>query len=84
MLVPLMAIVGLARKRKQSQRNLGWLAFILVLAISTLWLSSCGGGGSSGPSDPGTPAGTYNLTVTVTTTSGTTISKNLTVPLTVQ
>jgi subtilase family serine protease len=85
MFLPLLGIVGLARKRKQARRTLGWLGLIVVLAMSTLWLSSCGGGGgSSGPSDPGTPAGSYNLTVTVATSSGTSISKNITIPLTVQ
>jgi hypothetical protein len=85
MFLPLLGIVGLARKRKQARRSLGWVGVIVVLAMSTLWLSSCGGGGgSSGPSDPGTPAGSYNLTVTVATSSGTSISKNITIPLTVQ
>jgi subtilase family serine protease len=83
MFLPLLGIVGLVRKRKSARRTLGWLGLIAVLAMSTLWLSSCGGG-SSTPSDPGTPAGSYNLTVTATTSSGTTITKNLTVPITVQ
>jgi subtilase family serine protease len=83
MALPLLGIVGLARKRRRMRKSLGWLGLMLVLAMSTLWLSSCGGGGSSGPSDPGTPAGTYNLTVTVVS-SAPSINKSVTVPLTVQ
>jgi len=81
--LPLFGIVRLFGKRKSARRSLGWLGLIAILAMSTLWLSSCGGGSSS-PSDPGTPAGSYSLTITATTSSGTTITKNLTVPLTVQ
>jgi hypothetical protein len=42
-------------------------AMVLVLGILN-WISGCGGGGGGGGGghDPGTPAGTYTLTVTGT------------------
>jgi hypothetical protein len=39
----------------------------MVLGFSTIWLGSCGGS-NHGPKDPGTPTGSY--TITVTGTSG--------------
>jgi len=59
------------------------LALMLVAAI---WLPSCGGGSSTTtPPNPGTPAGTYSLTVTATMTSGaTTLTHNLSLTLKVQ
>jgi hypothetical protein len=45
-----------------------FLGLVLVLGFSTLWLASCGGGNSSssGNSNPGTPKGSYTITVTGT------------------
>jgi subtilase family serine protease len=51
-------------------RGLRLLSLIVVLGFSTLWLGSCGGGGGSNntsPKNPGTPTGTYTITVTATT-----------------
>jgi hypothetical protein len=59
--------VFLAASGKRTRRTLGWLGLTLVLTMSTLWLSACGG---SGQKDPGTPPGTYPLTITATATSG--------------
>jgi subtilase family serine protease len=71
----------LAVTGKRTRRNLGWLGLTLLLTMSTLWLSACGG---SSKKDPGTPPGTYNLTVTTTANSGAiTINKPTTVMLTV-
>ena len=73
--------VFLGASGKHTRRNLGWLGVTLVLTVSTLWLSACGG---SSKKDPGTPPGTYSLTVTTTATSGAiTINKPTTVMLTV-
>jgi hypothetical protein len=44
-------------------------------------MPACGGGSSSGPSNPGTPAGTS--TVTLTATAGS-ISHNAKITLTIQ
>jgi hypothetical protein len=41
----------------------------MVLGLSTIWLGSCGGSSSSSNKDPGTPAGTYSITVTGTSGS---------------
>jgi subtilase family serine protease len=70
----------LAATGKRTRRNLGWLGLTLVLTMSTLWLSACGG---SSKKDPGTPPGTYTLTVTATTSGLITINKTTNVSLVV-
>jgi hypothetical protein len=45
-----------------------FLGLLIVLGFSTIWLGSCGGSSSSSTKDPGTPTGSY--TITVTGTSG--------------
>jgi hypothetical protein len=91
----LMLILGLAaiawglvlrnQLRKRWQYKAVLIATGLLLSLS---LAGCGGGGGGGgpvgPSNPGTPAGTYTLTVTGTTGSGSsllthTVSLTLTV-----
>jgi hypothetical protein len=71
----LLGLVLSAGNRKRSLRGVRLLGLIAVLAISTLWMPACGG--SSTPSNPGTPTG--NSAVTVTATAG---SLNHTVQLT--
>jgi FG-GAP-like repeat/Protein of unknown function (DUF1573)/FG-GAP repeat len=65
--------------------RLGWGAALLFVAILvTGALSSCGGGGGTPPPPSGTPAGTYNLTVTSTVASGSaTLTHNTNLTLTV-
>jgi len=51
-------------------RGLRLLSLIMVLGLSTLWLGSCGGSGGGGtktPTNPGTPAGSYVVTINATT-----------------
>ena len=61
----------------------------LAALLLAVMLAACGGGGGGGggggaPSNPGTPAGTYNLTVNATYTSGsTTVQHTMTLTLTV-
>ena len=58
-----------------------------ILSFAALWASCGGGGGSSGGGggNPGTPAGTYKLTVTGAYTSGsTTLTHNVALTLTVE
>jgi subtilase family serine protease len=66
-------IFGIPGRRKK------WGAVMALLVVAFLLTAvGCSGGGSSGPKNPGTPAGTY--TVTVTGTSGsTTHSTNISV-----
>ncbi len=59
----LLGIVFIAGSRKRSLRGLKLLGFIIVIGLSTVWMSSCGGGSSAGPSNPGTPPGTYTINV---------------------
>jgi subtilase family serine protease len=63
----LLGIVFFASSRKRSLRSVHFLGFLMVLGFSTIWLGSCGGS-NHGPKDPGTPVGSY--TITVTGTSG--------------
>jgi subtilase family serine protease len=60
----LLGMVLVAGSRKQSVRGVRFLGLLMVLSFSTLWVASCGG--SSGTKDPGTPTGTYNITITGT------------------
>jgi subtilase family serine protease len=75
-----LGLVVSAGSRKQTLRGLRLLSFIAVLALSTLWMPACGGG-SSTPSNPGTPAGTS--TVTLTATAGS-LSHKANITLTIQ
>jgi sugar lactone lactonase YvrE len=78
--------------RRRNQPDLGrWRSTMLRFSTGFLLLfvlAVCGGGGGGGPTgptpNPGTPAGTYNLTVTGTTGSGSSaMSHNVTLTLTV-
>lgn len=62
----LLGIVFTAGSRKRSVRGMRLLGLIVVLGFSTLWLASCGGGSSGSTSNPGTPKGTYAITVSGT------------------
>jgi subtilase family serine protease len=64
----LLGLVFTAGSRRRSWRGMRFLGLVLVLGFSTLWLASCGGGNSSssGNSNPGTPKGSYTITVTGT------------------
>ena len=63
-------------------RGVRLLSLIVVLGLSTLWLGSCGGSGGGGtttPPNPGTPAGSYTVTISATTgapTGGTAITNS--------
>jgi len=48
-------------------RGVRFLSLIVVLGCSTLWLGACGGGSNSSQKNPGTPAGSYQITVNATT-----------------
>jgi hypothetical protein len=65
----LFGIVFTFSSRKRSLCGMRLLGLIVILGCSSLWLASCGGGSSGSTSNPGTPKGSY--TVSVTGTSGT-------------
>jgi subtilase family serine protease len=71
------------RNHKRTRRGIRLLSLIVVLALSTLWMPACGGG-SSTPSNPGTPAGTSSVTVTATTGGTSPLTHTAAVTLTVQ
>lgn len=74
-------IVIAAGSRTRGVRLLG---LIVILGFSTLWLGSCGGGGSNASqSNPGTPAGTYKVVVNATTGGANPLTGTLTINLTV-
>jgi subtilase family serine protease len=64
MLLP--GIMGLAFAARSRPRAIRLLGPIVVLGFSTLWLGSCGGNSSS-QKNPGTPAGSYTVTINATT-----------------
>jgi subtilase family serine protease len=75
-------IVFASGSNKRTGRGIRMPGIIIVLGFSTLWLASCGGGGSSGSSgNPGTPKGTYAITINATTgtVQGAAAAVNLTV-----
>ena len=70
MLFPgLLGMVFVTASGKRAMRGVRFLGLVLILGFSTLWLGSCGGSSSGGTKDPGTPAGTYSITVTGTSGS---------------
>jgi hypothetical protein len=65
--------IGLAfapSKINRWSRQLRLLSWALLLASLSLSLLGCGGGGSISPSSPGTPAGSYTLSVNVVDSAG--------------
>lgn len=60
-----LGIVLTAGSRKKSVRVAQMLALVMVLGVSTLWMSSCAG--SSSTTSPGTKRGSYPIVVNATT-----------------
>jgi hypothetical protein len=67
--------------RKTLLRRICASAFLTVVGFMLLLTPACGGGSSSGPSNPGTTVGSYTVTVTASSGSDET---SITVPLAVQ
>jgi len=72
-------IVFAGGSRTRAARLLG---LIVVLSFSTLWMGACGGGSSS-QKNPGTPAGSYTVTVNATTGGTNPLTSTFNVTLTV-
>jgi len=72
-------IVFAGGSRSRAARLLG---LIVVLSFSTLWMGACGGGSSS-QKNPGTPAGSYTVTVNATTGGTNPLTSTFNVTLTV-
>ena len=75
--------------RKRTQRiETRWplaMAMSFALLLLALTVPGCGGSGAVAQRNPGTPAGTYSLTVTGTVTSGSaTLTHNVVLKVTVQ
>ncbi len=89
MLALVLALMAWAIGRRNQLGASRWQSTLVLLAsglLLTLALAGCGGGSSvsTPPSNPGTPAGTYTLTVTGSTGSGAaTLSHSVTLTLNV-
>jgi hypothetical protein len=70
--------------RKRSLGAIRILVLITLLGVSALWTSSCGGSSSSSNSNPGTPAGSYPITVNAATAGPSVIQSSLKFTLSVQ
>jgi hypothetical protein len=79
----LLGIVFTAGSRKRAVRGLHFLSLIVVLGFSTLWLASCSSNSSS-THNPGTPAGSYPVTINATTGGANPLTGSVTVTLVVQ
>jgi hypothetical protein len=79
----LFGIVFTAGSRKRAARGLRFLSLIVVLGFSTLWLASCSSNSSS-TKNPGTPAGSYVVTVNATTGGTNPVTATTPVTLVVQ
>ena len=80
--VSALAMVKLVKQGRQRRNSLATVSLLALTICIGFALAACGGGGSS---KPGTPAGTYSLTVTGTFNSGsTTLAHNTKLTLVVQ
>jgi len=80
MLLP--SLFGIVLLGGSRTRGVRLLSLIVVLGFSTLWLGACGGGSNSSQKNPGTPAGSYTITVKAST-AGPVVITNTGTPLTI-
>ncbi len=67
----LLGIMFTAGSRRRSVRGMRLLGLVAVLALSTLWMASCGGSNSGGGlKDPGTGTGPHSIMITGTVGQG--------------
>jgi subtilase family serine protease len=74
----LLGIVFTFTSRKRALRRLHLLTLVVALGFSTMWMASCGGGSSGSHGSPGTPKGSYPITVNATTSGGPSSSTSFT------
>ena len=79
----LLGIVATIGTRKRSLSAMRMLALIALLGVSALWMASCGGSSSSNK-NPGTPTGSYPITVNATTGGASPIQSSYKFTLSVQ
>jgi len=83
MMPGLLGIMFIAGSRKRSQHAVRVLGLIFMLGVSTIWMASCSGS-NGGSKNPGTPAGTYTITVNATTNGTNPLTAQTTLTLQVQ
>jgi hypothetical protein len=79
----LLGIVVTLGARKRSLSAMRMLALIALLGVSALWMASCGGSSSSNK-NPGTPTGSYPITINATTGGASPLTSSLKLTLNVQ
>ena len=79
----LLGIVVTLGARKRSLNAMRILVLIALLSVSALWMASCGGSSSSSK-NPGTPTGSYPITVTATTGGASPLTSSVKLTLNVQ
>ena len=63
-------LVFTSKKIWRLNQQLRGVCWALLLASLSLLASGCGGGGNSSPSSPGTPAGSYTVSVNASSSAG--------------
>ena len=71
------------RRRPWHPRTTRLLGVLAILGVSCLWFPACGGG-STTPTNPGTPTGTSKVTVTAASSGRYVLSHSATVTLTIR
>lgn len=79
----LLGLVVTLGARKRSLTAMRMLALIALLSVSALWMVSCGGSSSSNK-NPGTPTGSYPITINATTGGASPLTSSVKLTLNVQ
>ena len=79
----LLGIVVTLGARRRSLNAMRMLVLITLLIVSALWMTSCGGSSSSNK-NPGTPTGSYPITINATTGGASPLTSSVKLTLNVQ